>query len=476
MTDIPALGVKVKTVRRRAGLTQAQLANKLDISASYLNLIENDKRPLTAPVLLRLCQTLELALDDFAPDEDARLSTDLVEAFSDPLFEDEPLTNQDVRELVTAAPTAARAVMKMYRALRASREQLTAIAAHAANVDDVEVTAPRALTPSEDVSDFLQKHDNHFPEVEALAEKLWTDGELTFELLYARMVAYLKNELGVTVSIVDEQSPLRRYDAARHELRLSELLPPRSRNFQLAHQIGLLLGDKLFTELTSTSELSSETSKRLGKVALANYFSAAVLMPYEPFLEGAEENRYDIELLGHRFRTSFEQVAHRLTTMRRPGREGIPFHFVRVDVAGNISKRFSGSGIQFARYSGACPRWNVFHAFLTPGQIRTQLSRMPDGTSYFCMARTVRTSGAGYHSPVATYAIGVGCPVEHAHKLVYADGVDLDTERAAVPVGVTCRLCDRMDCPQRAFPTITTPLEVDENQRGASFYAPRSRG
>jgi predicted transcriptional regulator len=185
----------------------------------------------------------------------------------------------------------------------------------------------------------------------------------------------------------------------------------------------------------------------------------------------AEEVRYDIELLQHHYTASWEQVCHRLTTLRKPGSVGVSFHLVRVDIAGNISKRFSGTGIRFARFSGSCPRWDVHAAFLTPGRIRTQLSKMPDGTAYFCMARTIRKS-YGYASGDALMAVGIGCPVRDAKKLVYADGYDLGNLEAAVPIGTTCRLCERMDCEQRAFPPLQHGLKVDENVRGRSFYAP----
>jgi predicted transcriptional regulator len=210
-------------------------------------------------------------------------------------------------------------------------------------------------------------------------------------------------------------------------------------------------------------------------VALANYFAGAVLMPYGPFLEAARSERYDVEVLCNRFRVAFEQICHRLTTLRRPGAEGVPFHMVRVDIAGNISKRFSASGLRFARFSGACPRWTVFEAFTTPGLVRTQLSQMPDGATYFWVARTVRKEGGRFHAPRSVLAIGLGCEVSHAKALVYADGVDLSARGAVVPVGVTCRLCERMDCEQRAFPPLQHPLQVNENVRGLSFYAPPER-
>ncbi|HEY8091470.1 MAG TPA: DUF2083 domain-containing protein, partial [Polyangiaceae bacterium] len=155
-----------------------------------------------------------------------------------------------------------------------------------------------------------------------------------------------------------------------------------------------------------------------------------------------------------------------------PGAEGVPFHMIRIDLAGNISKRFSASGIRFARFSGACPRWNIFTAFMTPGMIRLQLSRFSDGTTYFCLARTIHKDSGGYHAQQPVQAIGLGCRTEHAREMVYSDGMDLENAHLATPVGVTCRMCERSDCEQRAFPSIRHPLSVDENLRGISLYAP----
>jgi predicted transcriptional regulator len=293
--------------------------------------------------------------------------------------------------------------------------------------------------------------------------------------LYADLVAYLERRHGVRVRIERTQAmagAVRRFDPARKVLALSEVLRRGSRNFQLAFQIGVLDAGAALDARATDPLLTSPESRALSRVALANYFAAAVLMPYDAFLEAARLERYDIELLGHRFRAGFEQVAHRLTTLRRPGAEGVPFHMLRIDIAGNISKHFSASGLRFARYGGACPRWNVFAAFLTPGMIRTQLQQMPDGATYFWVARTVRKEGGGYHAPRTVHALALGCEVEHARKLVYADGFDLASREAVVPVGLTCRLCERMDCEQRAFPPLQHPLQVNENVRGVSFYAP----
>lgn len=474
MADAPLLGAKVRALRRREQMTQVDLAERLGISASYLNLIENNRRPLTAPLLLRLAQIFQLDLQTFgASEEDARLSADLLEAFGDPMFERHGLTNQDLRELVASSPNVARAVLTMYRSYASTRESVAALGERLST--DGFSGAPASRLPSEEVSDLVQRHMNHFPELEEAAEALWREARLDEDDVYRGLVRYLGEAHGIEVRIVrvaDERKAMRRYDPHARVLSISEVLPPRSRRFQVAHQIGLLTQSDRMDRLLRDATLTTAESRALARVALANYFAAAILMPYPPFHEAARAERYDIELLAHRFGTSFEQVCHRLTTLRRPGAEGVPMHLVRIDIAGNISKRFSGSGIRFARFSGACPRWNIHAALMTPGMIRTQLSRMPDGTVYFCIARTVRSDRGGYHVPHTVQSIGMGCEVRYARELVYADGIDLDNLDAAVPVGVTCRLCERLDCEQRAFPAMQHPLQVEENVRGVSFYAP----
>jgi predicted transcriptional regulator len=268
----------------------------------------------------------------------------------------------------------------------------------------------------------------------------------------------------------DLPGTLRSFDPERRVLTLSELLPTRSRSFQLAQQIALLAHGPLLDRLAADPRLTTDESRALARVALASYFAGAVLMPYAPFLAAARRERHDIDVIGRRFRVSFEQVCHRLTTLQRPGHEGVPFHMIRTDVAGNISKRFSASGIRMARFSGACPRWNIFAAFSTPGMIRLQLSRMPDGLAYFCIARTVQKDASGYHDQPGLYAIGLGCQVQHARELVYADGIDLQDEQAIVPVGVSCRVCERTNCAQRAQPSLHQPLHVDPNTRRTTLF------
>jgi predicted transcriptional regulator/DNA-binding XRE family transcriptional regulator len=476
MRELPQLGGKVRALRRRENLTQVQLAERLGISPSYLNLIEHNRRPLPAPLLIRLAEHFRLDLKALSGQDDARAIADLMEVFGDAVFEAQEVGTDEVRDLAQASPAIARAVVALYQAYRGAREAadtLTAMLSTGGGLVGLD-----SRLPSEEVSDLLQRHMNFFPELEEGAERLWRDARLDASNLYGDLVAWLSRAHGVEVRIEKSgamDGAVRHYEPERRVLHLSEVLRRGSRNFQLAYQIGLLSQHAVVERYAQVPHLTSTESRALARVALANYFASAVLMPYGPFLEAAQAERYDIELLGHRFRASFEQICHRLTTLRRPGAEGVPFHMVRIDIAGNISKRFSATGLRFPRFSGACPRWIVFSAFLTPGMVRTQLSQMPDGTGYFWVARTVRKEGGGYHAPRTIHAIALGCEQSHARRLVYSDGVDLESREAVVPVGVTCRLCERMDCEQRSFPPLQHPLRVNENVRGVSFYAPVSR-
>lgn len=472
----PRLGRRIRALRRREGITQAALAERLGISPSYLNLIEHDRRPLSASLLIKLAQLYDLDLRSFSGREDARLIDDLLEVFGDPVFDDHPVTPGDVQDLVAGSPELARAVNHLFDAFQSARASARGLAERV--LDGQELTGIERVRPSsEQVSEFIQRKGNYFPEIEEQADRLWRDADLEVEDLFAGLERHLENRHGVRVRIAhgDTGGALRRFDAGRDELLLSMALRRGSRNFQLAHQIGLLECSDIFDRLADDPSITTDESRRLCRIALANYFAAATLMPYDDFLGIAERERYDLDLLGHRFRSSVEQVCHRLTTLRRKRAEGVPFHMIRVDIAGNISKRFSAGDVHFPRFSGLCPLWNVLHAFQRPGMIRTQISRLPDGTSFFSVARTVRKHRGGYHSPTVLHAIGLGCDLDSARRLVYSDGIDLTNLEAAVPVGVTCRTCERTDCAARAFPPVQQPLQVDENVRGLTFYTPARR-
>ena len=465
------IGGKLRRLRQERRLSQAQMAAVLQISPSYLNLIESNRRPVTARVLLQLAEKFKVEIGSFSSGDDDRLTADLMEVLSDPAFEEHDVKVTDVRDLVASLPSVGRALLALYRSHRTGTVNVATPGQEPAD-------SGFAVLPSEEVSEFIQQHSNHFPELERAADKLWQENEIALHTLQHDLIKLLSQRFAVQVEIVPaSRMPglLRKYNPLTRRLELSEMLPAPSRTFQLAHQIAFLANRPALEHLSGHGKLTSSASDALARSALANYLAAAIVMPYGRFIEAARSTRYDIEVLQSRFGVSFEQACHRLATLRRPGDEGIPFHLIRVDIAGNISKRFSASGIHMARFGAACPRWNVYDAFATPGMTRVQLSRMPDGQAFFCVARTISSIRhnavrSGLPQRVDRLAIGLGCAIHHAKEIVYSDGLDLDDPQIVTPIGVSCRTCPRTDCADRASPSLSQKLDIDENSRGHSPY------
>lgn len=466
------LGHKIRRLRRELNLTQAQMAERLGLSPSYFNLIENNQRPATVPLLLKLGQAFEIDISAFADTDEIRLVGRLTEVFGDPLFRDNDIKKHDLRELASVAPNLGQAVLDLYEAYREAHEAARALAERVVDRDKLQLLQTKAF-PLEEVRDFFQDHENHFPELEDAAEALRAEAELVQADLRRGLTDYLARKHGVKVKRmpVDVMGhAIRRFDYHSRRLLLSELLSPQQRAFHLAVKIGILEYQALFDRIVAGANFSSDDSRGLARVGIANYFAGATLLPYDSFFQTARSLRYDIELLQHRFDASFEQVCHRLTTLQRPGARGVPFFLIRVDKAGNVSKRFSATPLQFARFGGACPRWNVYDAFAVPGVLHTQLAEMPDQSLYFFVARSITKTGGGYRSPPQRFALALGCEADHAGQLVYADGLNLASRDATVPIGVNCRLCERLDCSQRAFPPLNHALIVDQNLRGHSAF------
>jgi predicted transcriptional regulator/transcriptional regulator with XRE-family HTH domain len=468
------IGGRLRRLRQERRLTQAQMAAALHISASYLNLLEANRRPVTARVLVQLADKFQVAIGDLAPRQDENLEAQLLEALSDPVFEEHDVRASDVRDLVATLPALGKTLLTLYRSHHERAQSTTEPS------DEPLVGSDRGVSvlPSEEVTDLMQQRGNFFPDLEAAANQIWRANDLSLHTLHHDLVRVLSQRYAVQVEIVPaDRMPnlLRHYSPLTRRLELSEMLPLASRTFQMAYQLAFFSNAALIDKLSTAGKLTSPESDALARSALANYFAGALLMPYDRFLEAAKSTRYEIEVLQNRFGASFEQVCHRLTTLRRPGHEGVPFHLIRVDTAGNISKRFSASGMRIARFGAACPRWNVFDAFATPGMLRFQVSRMPDGQTFFCVAKTVATAGRSVTRGTLPQrserrAIVLGCEIGRARDLGYADGLQIGDEQIVTPIGVSCRTCPRTDCSDRAMPAINQKLQLDENQRGLSPF------
>lgn len=455
------IGGRIKRLRHQKGLNQTQLAEALDISASYLNLIEHNRRRITVPLLFRIAGYFGVEPGELAENDDGRLTGDLMELFGDDLFADSDLTNQDIRDLVQAHPAVGRAVLKLFdRVKELQRPEAQR-----------EVSGPGYNLVTEAVSDFLQENANYFATLEAAAERVRAEIDNASDNFEQGLKDYLFNVFGIETrhKSLPDGVMLRMEDQGR-VLALSDTLEPRSALFATARQLARLISEQEITDLIDKSTLPQPDSLGLVQSVLASYTAAALVMPYGPFLATCRETRYDIERIGRRFRATFEQVCHRMTTLQRPGMSGIPLHLVRTDIAGNVSKRFSLSGIHIPRHSGACPRWNIYAAFLNPGQINIQLSQMPDGRRYFCIAKAVIKGGYSYRSPRRHLSIGLGCSISQAHQMIYADGIDLNDGNGTVPIGVGCRICPRQDCGQRAHPAADHRFPLDPTQRMDNLY------
>ncbi|MGW4336459.1 short-chain fatty acyl-CoA regulator family protein [Rhodococcus koreensis] len=466
-------GGRLRRLREERGLTQSALAKTLGLSTSYVNQLENDQRPLTVQVLLRLNSELDLDMSFFAADTDARLLADLQEVFGEnPEAAD--LSTTDIDELISRVPAAARVLVGLHRRLRGATAQLEQFSS---GVDGT-LADPSTAMPYEDVRDFFYDHRNHIPELDTAAEKLFKSRGLTLGGMDLQLSRLLHDEHDITVTIrtddPDRPGPKRTFDPDARILTLARRLSPGQRAFQLATQLAFLTQAETIDVIIGKADSLPTQSRDLARIGLANYFAGALILPYTAFLAAAEALRYDIDLLSMKFEVGFETICHRLSTLQRRGRRGVPFFFVRTDRAGNISKRQSATAFHFSRVGGSCPLWVVHDAFATPGRIRTQIAQMPDGRSYLWLARTTDESAPGYLSQKRDFAIGLGCDLTYASKLVYSHGLQIDDPSTAVPIGPGCKVCERPDCAQRAFPQLGRSINVDENNAATIPYSPVS--
>lgn len=462
------MGVRLRSLREERGLTQAALAQALGLSTSYLSQLEKNQRPLTVPVLLKINAVFGIDVQLFSDNEEARLISDLRDALSE-AQPGEAVPLAEVRELAAGMPGVARALLNLHRRYRSEAERTHVLAMQ---LGDEGAAASAAPAPFEEVRDFFYARHNYVAELDEAAERLYEAAGLAVGNLNAGLIDYMSRRHGVRIARDSEAEPSglqRRYDTSARVMHLSPQLRPGQQAFQMATQLAFLEVGDLLRRLVDETAFSGDEARALARIGLANYFAGALVLPYGAFLQAAETVRYDIERLGRWFGVGYETICHRLSTLQRPSARGVPFFFVRVDRAGNISKRQSATDFHFSRVGGSCPLWNVYEAFARPGRILTQLAQMPDGRTYLWIARTVQRGHGEYGAPDKVFSIGLGCDLRHAGRLIYSKGLDLGDATSAIPIGAGCKVCERPACPQRAFPPIGRALTIDENR---SRFAP----
>lgn len=453
-------GARLRRLREDRKFSQAALARTLGISPSYLNQMEHDTRPLTVPVLMRLTEAFGVDPGFFSERDTTRLVADLRESLADEVSGGK-VSPADLGELASRLPAAAEVLLDLTRRNQALGEQLGKLAGD--DRDGTLANIESARTPHEEVREFFYRRQNYLHELDVAAEELATRVGVRRRDVRNALATHLADKHGVRVTH-DETEQQHRYDPHSRVLHLSPRLKPGQQKFRMATQLGLLEAGEEFSRQASEDAEEGSPGWSLIRIGVANYFAAAIALPYGAFHSAAEEMRYDIEQLTDHFSIGYETACHRLSTLQRPGARGVPFSFVRVDRAGNMSKRQSASGFHFSRTGGTCPLWNVYEAFASPGRVNVQVAEMPDSHRYLWIARTVTRYRGGWGEPGKTFAIGLGCELRHAHRLVYSKGLDLGDTDAAMPIGMGCTVCERLGCPQRAVPPLGRQLEIDENR------------
>ncbi len=447
------LGPRLKRLRRELGLTQAVMAEDLAISPSYIALLERNQRPLTADLLLRLAKAYKLDVGELAADERDDYARRLSDVLKDPIFAEIDLPALEVADVATSYPGVTEAMLRLHTAYMREQQALAGLRG----------TGSTQADPLAEARRFVAQRRNYFPALDSKAEALAEEIEKLGGLQEGGLAEYLRSQ-GLRVRLMPAEimmDALRRYDRHAEQLLIDEALGPQARRWQMALHIAYTALRSEIAAMVRGASFSSETAAQLVRRAAAAYGAAALIMPYDRFARAVEARAYDIEALSGQFGASFEQVAHRLTTLNRPGQERVPFFFIRVDAAGNVSKRLDGAGFPFAAHGGGCPLWTLHDCFRRPGEVLTQWLELPNGERFFSVARSVTSGGGAHGKPAVLRAIALGCTAEHAPKLIYARG----EQPAATPIGVTCRLCNRATCTARAEPPLGREILPDDYRK-----------
>jgi predicted transcriptional regulator/DNA-binding XRE family transcriptional regulator len=476
LRDNANIGRRLRELRLERNLQQADVARQLGVSGAYLNLLEKGKRTVQLPLLWKALSFFGIEMEAFMASLGERRAPDaLAKLLDEPLLRSLGITSEDILDF-SGEPKRTAMLVALFNLYKNTRTQLEQMATRLGEKPDSTFDKVRlGYSPLDEITDFLQSQHNWFGELEDEAKRIRIDGKLGRRILSDELLRILKaRKVRVEFVPPGKGSVVRRYDPRKRHLVMSTALLEQPLKFQLATTIGLRVLDEsqLDERLARAFGPKHAETPQLIKIHLANYFAGALLLPYDEFIAEVERTRYDIELLSNLFEMSYEAVAHRVCNLGDPKRPGLPMHFVRCDVAGNISKRYSATGLRFPEGSGSCAKWAVHNAFLTPSVITKQYSMMPDGSTYFCFARVTTQPQQGSLVRGTTYSIGLGTHADAARHLAYAQDMPYTDAKMAIPVGVSCRFCERTDCNQRAAPSLKFRFTVDEYTKKDNFFSP----
>ncbi|HET9538216.1 MAG TPA: XRE family transcriptional regulator [Mesorhizobium sp.] len=471
-------GPRIRRIRNAKGLTQTAMAEGLGISPSYLNLIERNQRPLTVQLILKLAAVYKVEPEELHSEARGSIAA-LREVFADPLLAGELPGDQELVEIAEAAPNAAAAVVKLFRAYREQAERLSDLSELLAR-DGRATSLSAARLPIDEVRETFERRPNYFASLEEEAEafiSLLDPGDD----LSGSLKEWLKQELGIVVRVLPVATMpnwRRRYDRHSQRLFISERLSPFDQLREIAMEACLVRMRVAIAAELRALKLSSDEARRLGRFELARYAAHALMMPYAAFQSAALRSRYDIDVLRSRFGVSFEQAANRLTMLGRAGSSGIPFFMLEVDNAGHRFRKAGAQGFPHSRFGGGCPKLAVHAAFAQPGQILVEAVEMPDGAEFLCVARTLEGPQGSFSERPRRTALLLGCDIGFRDEIVYGAALPGSTigsaskpgQVTATPIGPACRLCERSGCLARAEPPVTRPLGLDEMVTGLSAF------
>lgn len=434
------------------------MADRLGISASYLNLVEHNRRPVSARLVVQLVEHFDFDPRVLRQEEAVGGIDGMRRRLADERFADLEIDREEIVEWLASVPQAAVAFARLYDAGVSAGEA----AAQA---------SPLTLARRE-----IERWRNHFADLDVAAEELADELRLSNADIGQALTERLRQRHQISVRILPSDvlvGSLRRLDLHARQLQLSEMLGPPSRNFQVAVQLALLEQRGAIRSLVQGAQLPDEAARQFLARHLYSYFAAAVLMPYGRFLRACEQTGYDLVILQRRFGVSFEQLAHRLTTLQRVGQRGLPFFMARIDRAGQFSKRYAGaSGTLLLEGEFSCPLWIAHQAFERAGRICVQLAGMEEAgqgaREWLTLACTSEGQGASGMDG-AQFVTVLGIEAKLASQLAQARGISLEPG-GATPIGPGCERCFRPDCFQRSLPPRGAALQFEERVRGMTPF------
>ncbi|WP_234026360.1 helix-turn-helix domain-containing protein [Qipengyuania thermophila] len=423
------VGGALRRLRRKERLTQAALAARLDISTSYLNLLERNQRPLSTRVLMQLAAEFGFDTSLLEGQGDFGGVDGLARRLADPRFADLALDRSEIEDCVAASPGLAAAFARLF---------------DAGPLPSLSEQAPGGRPPA------VARWRNHFPALDDAAERLADALRMSRSDPMGALLDHLRQTHHLLVRILPHEvmaGAVGRLDLHARQLQVSELLGPEERLVEVARAIGRIEHGPAMMSLARGAELDPASMEHAAFLRhLEHYFAAALLMPYRRFLRAADAVSYDLRVLQRRFGVPFSALALRLSSLQRVGEAGLPFFMGRVDAAGQWSKAIAGaSAATFIETEPRCPLWVVHQSWRSRGRLlgqRVNLSGVhPSDWVIFSVAEGEE------HLPGGAQAVVLGLESRFAKEL---SPQLLPPE--ITPAGLGCRRCERSDCLQRSLP------------------------